>query len=164
LTKLPAIDINVSADVTTYFDFSFERLQDNYAIILATRTGAGAQGATNLTVKGRPFKKGKIQRRVPRAVPITGYNDIDTERTYVNPFIQTFTTASTVGQYQLVFNKYSIKPIRVIAPHNPALEPNTFLDIDDGETTLHTIIVRTIETKWRATDGLLEDTITGWDF
>jgi len=163
LTKLPAIDIAVESDLTTYFDFSYEGMRGNYAIILATRSGAGAQGATNLTVKGRPFKEGKITRKVTRAVPIPGYNDIDTQVSYENPFIQTFAQAKTVGDYLLLRNKYSFKPMRVVAPHNPDLKCNDTLKITDtgGDVT---IIVRTIQTTWRASDSVCEDTITGWYF
>lgn len=164
LTKVPAIDITVDADDTSKFDFSYEGMKGNFAIILATRHTAGSQGETNIIVEGRPFKLGQIYRKVVRAVPVPGYNDIDTEADYYNPFIQSWTTAGTVGQYQLVLNKYSMKPIKVIAPHNPELELNSLLSIKDGDNTLYTIIVREIETKWLASNGLLEDEITGWVF
>ena len=164
LTKLPAINITVTSDLTTYFDFSYEGLKGNYAVILATRSGGGSQGATNLTVKGRPYKLGKLKRKVPRTVAIPGYNDIDTEMDYENPFIQNFTDADTVGQYQLVFNKYAITSYMVVAPHNPELEPNSTLEITDGGVTLNTLIVRKITTTWRASDSISEDTIIGWNF
>jgi len=164
LTKVPAIDITVDADITSKFDFSYEGMKGNFAIILATRHTAGAQGETTITVEGRPFKPGQIYRKVVRTVPVPGYNDIDTEADYYNPFIQSWVNAGTVGQYQLVFNKYSMKQMKVIAPHNPDLELNSLLSIKEGEDTLYTLIVREIETKWLASNGLLEDEITGWVF
>jgi len=159
LTKAQAIDINVSANVTTYFDFSFEGIRENYAVILATRSGAGAQGATTLTVKGKPFKMGKLQRKV-----VFSDIDTDTERNLENPFIQTWDTAGYVGNWRLIENEISVQEGTIKVPHNPDLKLNDVINVLlPGGMSYCMIKARKIQTTWRASDYSLEDEIFGWE-
>jgi hypothetical protein len=163
LTKLPAISITVESDLTTYFDFSYEGLKGNYAIILATRTGAGAQGATNLTVKGRPFKIGKLQQKVVLPAVFAEYSS-DMEADYENPFIQSIANIQAVGTSILTRNWYSVRrPTTIKAPYDGELKPNDNIEVMDGGALLSTHWVRTIKTTWRASDSVLESVIDGWE-
>jgi len=164
LTDLPAENIFLTPSDVSHFDFNYEGIKNNYAIISAHRNNAGIQPVDVLiTVSGLVWKEGKLNRKVVRVVPIPGY-ETDMEVNYENPFIQDWATMESVGNYFLLRNKYSQYPYTIVAPHNPDLKPNTTLKIKEGETELFTIIVRTIETKWQVTDSSLEDVIKGWEF
>ncbi len=106
----------------------------------------------------------KIRKTVQNSTLLAKYNNIIKQQTYENPYIQDDAGLQAVADYRLEKNFYSLFPLEITAPHNPALKPNQIIRakvIKDGEQKEYKTVARRITTTWRHT-GSLKDNITGW--